>query len=215
MNQRVKPWGLLCISSSCTKLILVIFWYMWLWFRRTEAGRNSEEKSSVWARPRLKSRKPWSGGREENSFCTGEPGSRGASPLGDVQSLSSTAAAAEQFPLRRRGTSPPLPTAPVSLGDASGREHTVLAAVPTPIPTHPFSTWEAWRRPDKGNFQISSMLCEHHSYKQDKTRTQPLSPLINAAAEGLPVPAQSHTLYLCKQCPQLPTPPATSNAGFS
>lgn len=79
--------------------------------------------------------------------------------MGDVQSLSSMAAVAEQFPLHRQVTFPSLTIAPISLGDASSREHTVFTAIYTPIPTHPFSTWEAGGRPNKGIFQISRMYC--------------------------------------------------------
>ena len=37
----------------------------------------------------------------------------------------------------------------------------------------------------------------------------------NTTAEALPVPVELNVLYLCKQRPQLPIQPVTSNTGFS
>lgn len=74
-------------------------------------------------------------------------------------------------------------------------------------------------KPEEGQTKgfFTFQVCAVSTTAIDETRTGPSLSLYpkHTTAEALPVPVQLHLLFLCKQCPQLPIQPVTSNTGFS
>lgn len=85
-------------------------------------------------------------------------------------------------------------------------------ALPSPHTLFPRGKPEGGRT--KGFFKFHVLLS---ATATNRIKTGPSLSLHSkpTTAEAPPVPVQLHVLYLCKQRPQLPIQPVTSNTGFS